>query len=99
MYTPGPSEAELEASGLTLEDLEGEGVEIWPENFRAYRLFCDLQTQWRVGMSGPSGLDYNVMYRMIDRMKLSPEVAEELEYDVRTMESEALSAMHERAEK
>jgi hypothetical protein len=95
MYTPGSSEAELEASGLTAEDLEWNAVEVWPENVRAYRLFTDLQTQWRVGMGGPTGLDYGVMFAMIDRMKLSPEAAEELEYDVRAMESEALSAMHE----
>lgn len=97
MYTPAPSEHELAAAGLTLEDLEGDGVEVWPENVRAYRLFCDLQTQWRVGMSGPSGLDYSVLFVMIDRMKLSDADAEDLEYDVRAMESEALSAMHEKA--
>ena len=34
---------------------------------------------------------------MIDRMKLSDADAEDLEYDVRAMESEALSAMHEKA--
>ncbi|MFK3741444.1 DUF1799 domain-containing protein [Massilia sp. TN1-12] len=99
MYTPAPSEQELAAAGLTEEDLEWDAVEVWPENVQAYQLFSSLQTQWRVGMSGPSGLDYNVMYRMIDRMKLSNADAEDLEYDVRAMESEALSAMHERAEK
>lgn len=97
MYTPAPSEQELAIAGVTLADYELESVEVWPENVQAYRLFCDLQTQWRVGMSGPSGLDYAVLFVMIDRMKLSPEAAEDLEYDVRAMESEALSAMHEKA--
>lgn len=97
MYTPAPSEQELAIAGVTLADYELESVVVWPENVQAYSLFCDLQTQWRVGMSGPTGLDYGVMYRMIDRMKLSDADAEDLDYDVRAMESEALSAMHKKA--
>lgn len=31
---------------------------VWAENLDAYHLWLAVQTQWRVGMSGPSGLDY-----------------------------------------
>jgi hypothetical protein len=93
MFTPAPSEHELAAAGLTAEDLEGDGIEVWPENQQAYVLFADLRTQWRMGMGGPSGLDYLVLYAALDRMKLSDEEARELEGDIRTMEYAALGAM------
>jgi len=96
MYTPAPSEHELAAAGLTAEDFECEAVELWPENERAYFLFLSLQTQWRVGMGGATGLDYLVLFAKLDRMKLSDEDAELLEQDIRAMEHEALKAMSER---
>ena len=44
--------------GLTLEDVEVQEVEIYPENWQPLCLFLALQTQWRVGPGGPTGLDY-----------------------------------------
>jgi hypothetical protein len=96
MFTPAPSESELEAAGLTLADLEGEAAEVWPEHERAWRLFNALQTQWRVGMAGPTGLDYNVLFHKMDRMGLDPDEYEEVEADIRVMEQEALATMSER---
>jgi hypothetical protein len=96
MFTPAPSEHELAAAGLTAEDFECEAVEIWPENQRAYFLFLDLQTQWRVGMGGATGLDYLVLFAKLDRMKAPADEAEELEQDIRVMEHEALRVMSER---
>lgn len=96
MYTPAPSEQELAVAGVTLADYESEAVGVWPENERAYFLFLDLQTQWRVGMGGATGLDYLVLFAKLDRMKLSDDEADELEQDIRTMEHEALKVMVER---
>ena len=31
---------------------------LWPENERAWRLWLQVQTQWRVGLDGKTGLDY-----------------------------------------
>lgn len=31
---------------------------LWPCNLRAWGLWQELQTQWRVGMAGATGLDY-----------------------------------------
>lgn len=70
-------------------------VEVWPENWPAFLLFSELQTQWRVGMNGPSGLDYNVLFKKLDRMGLSESEYADLEDDIRVMEFEALSVMHE----
>lgn len=98
MFTPAPSESELAAAGLTPEDFAGEAVEIWPENQQAYILFFELQTQWRMNMAGPTGLDYNTLFHKMDRMRLPPDDYEELEADIRAMEFAALGAMAEAAE-
>ena len=31
---------------------------LWPENERTWRLWLQVQTQWRVGLDGKTGLDY-----------------------------------------
>lgn len=38
---------------LTPDDLD-----IWPENWSAVEVFGGMLTQWRIGMAGPTGLDY-----------------------------------------
>lgn len=54
-----------------------------------------MQTQWRMGASGPYGLDYNVLYHRMDRMALTPERYNEIEACVRLMEAEALDEMRD----
>ena len=66
---------------------------VWPENMPAIRLFTTLQTQWRVGMSGPTGLDYNVLFARMRQLKLTGQDREWMFDDIRTIESEALSIM------
>lgn len=34
---------------------------LWPDNVDTFNLWCQLQTQWRVGMSGATGLDYTAV--------------------------------------
>lgn len=68
-------------------------VEIWPENYQAYLLFCTMDTQWRIGMSGPTGLDYAAL-PMALRMIAAPRAEwQQLMADIRVMESAALQAM------
>ena len=52
-----------------------------------------MRTQWRVGMSGPIGLDYNVLFRMLDRLNLSSSDYEVMFSDVQAMEFSALEAV------
>lgn len=94
MYAKAPDAAELAAFGLTLDDVAGEPVEIWPDNRSAFELFGALQTQWRVGMNGPIGLDYNVLYHRMDRMGLTPERYDDLEADIAAMEVAALGEIY-----
>lgn len=79
---------------MTLADLGDTAVEVWPDNQPALGLFLRLRTQWRVGPGGAVGLDYGVMYRMMDRLNLPADEYDELEADVAVMEAEALDVMH-----
>ena len=67
---------------------------MWPDNLPALNLFQFMRTQWRVGMNGPSGLDYNVLHNKMGRMGLSPEEYDQLESDIQVMEVAALNCMH-----
>jgi len=79
--------------GLTPDDVI-ETVEIWPEHAEALELFRRMSTQWRVGAGGATGLDYVVLYRMMDRMNLTTDRYDELEEEVGIMERAALAVMH-----
>ena len=65
-------------------------VPVWPENEAALRLFSALQTQWRVGMGGPTGLDYAVLPAVMDLQDVAHAARSALFADLRIMESEAL---------
>ena len=71
-------------------------VEIWPDTVRAFNLFQSLGTQWRVGMGGPTGLDYFVAYHRMDRMNLTADEYEQLDSDLQIMEAAALVVMQSR---
>lgn len=101
MYRPGLSKKDLavmEAAGLSPEDYPEEAVEVWPENWPAYALFAFMRTQWRVGFSGATGLDYNVLHRKMERMDLAPRDFDDLEGDIQAMEFAAICAMSDRDE-
>ena len=56
-------------------------------------LFDSISTQWRIGMGGPIGLDYSVLFHKMDRMKLSDADYSDLEMDIRVMEDAVLTYM------
>ena len=84
----------MAVAGLRREDLAADGVEIWPENMRAFDLFYSLRKQWRLApMGGPIGLDFLVAYNRMDRMGLTTEEYNQLDADLQVMEDAALEAM------
>jgi hypothetical protein len=88
--------------GLTMQEAEEEAakqdlIEVWPENWVAVCVFTSIGTQWRVAF-GPYGLDYNVLYRKLDRLGLEPDEYDEIEGSIRVLEAEALGEMHRQAE-
>lgn len=75
---------------------EAAAVEVWPENWPALNIFCQLQTQWNTsGMGGRTGLRYEALYPLLDR--LDPDDWEPTFSDVRTMEAAALIQMSDDA--
>lgn len=68
-------------------------VLVWPENAQAFDTFSRLRTQWRVGMGGPTGLDYTAVLAFMRRLKLSRKEADDLFDDVQVMEYEAMQTM------
>lgn len=83
----------MEQAGFLPEDYEGDEVEVWPENWPALQVFCRLQTQWRVGANGATGLDYAVLFDLLDRSGYAgPDWFQMLD-DVSEMERAALKSM------
>ena len=84
----------ITAFGFTEDDFAP--VEVWPENWEIFLLFRRLATQWRVGMGGPTGLEYGVAYRLLDDLAGGDrEEWYRLLDDLRVLEQAALEAMRD----
>ena len=76
------------------EDWDADVIEIWPENMESVQFFVRLSTQWRHGMSGPTGLDYASVLALL---RTQPrERRDELFDDVQVMEQAALNEIHQK---
>ena len=69
---------------------------MWPENAESISLFSSVSTQWRVGMGGPTGLDYVALFARMARMNLDDQTHERLFQDIRVIEAEALTILNTR---
>ena len=59
--------ADLAAFGIQAElPDKSEIFELWEEHVPAMEMFIRCSTQWRVGMSGAVGLDYTVLFHLMD---------------------------------
>ncbi len=63
--------------------------EVWEENWPALEMWLRVCTQWRVGMNGPVGLDYNVLQWMFQLYEIRN--PKELLDDLQIMETAALN--------
>lgn len=84
--------------GLTLDDIEDELVEVWPDAWPAFRLFDAMGTQWRLGQGGPSGLDYTAIAPTASMLGIKRRDLTDIFPDLRVMEVEALAVMAESME-
>lgn len=75
--------------------LQSDEIEVWPENWEAYLLFDRIRTQWRVGAGGATGLDYNVLFHVMEKRKLEAEEWDEMLLCIQAIEEGALAAMHQ----
>lgn len=94
LYWKPPTPEELEPYGLTLDDYPPPEVELWPENWPPIQLFTRYSTQWRVGMNGPIGLDYTVIFHDLDRRGLTDDEYDDLMASIRVIETVALEELH-----
>ncbi|AZC19539.1 hypothetical protein C4K40_4158 [Pseudomonas sp. CMR5c] len=84
--------------GLTLADIPEEEVEIWPDLWPAFLLFEAMNTQWRVGPGGASGLDYAAIPPTALMLGIKRRDLKKIFPDLRVMEAEALAAAAESME-
>lgn len=69
------------AFGIVIDDDQELGADddqvyhLWPENVVAWQCWRAIQTQWRVGMSGPTGLDYQGVSAFLDRQRMERDEA------------------------
>jgi hypothetical protein len=72
---------------------------LWPCNVRAWNVWQQVQTQWRVGMGGREGLDYGgVQVYLASLPGLRPKARAELWAGLRAMEHAALAVWAEQRE-
>lgn len=69
-------------------------VEILPDVWQSFEVFRAMATQWRMGMSGVTGLDYNCLPWVMKLHGVENEVV--VLTDIRVMEAVALDAIHKR---
>ena len=93
MYEKPIDEGELKRFGLSTADYAHEQLIVWHEHAQVYNVFCSMATQWRTGMSGATGLDYNVLPEMWRRLKVPLNERNDVFADLQTMEFAALKQM------
>jgi hypothetical protein len=80
--------------GFRPDDLD-ENAEVWPDIWPAFLLFEAMSTQWRTGMGGAVGLDYNAIPAVAQMLNIKRRDLPRMFHDLRVMESEALLIMSE----
>lgn len=85
----------LRRLGLQPGDLEGEAVDLWPENVRVVNVFAALQTQWAIGGTGVViGLRYEAVQSTLDLLGIK-KGRRAVFRDLQVMEAEALREIQE----
>ena len=79
--------------GLTVEEADGDAVEVWPDVVASVNVFIACATQWRVGMGGAVGLDYAAPESTLRLLALPRSGWPQVFDDIRIMEDEALKTM------
>jgi len=92
----------LAAFGLYREDdiaptpAAQDDFHLWPEHLSALRLWGAVQTQWRHGFAGATGLDYAGVGYVLQRWRAGRSEADRLFGELQIMERATLIAWAER---
>lgn len=95
MYSRDVDKHQAGLFGLQLEEIPEEVVWVWDINWNSFDLFHNLTTQWRVGMGGATGLDYNTIPVVGKLLGFKKKEINEMFPDLKVMENEALITMGE----
>lgn len=89
----------MQAAGFAPEDYAHERVEIWECNMQAFQFFQRIGTRWVVGgMGGVTGIRWEAVYPLMDKMGLEPEAWDALLSDLEVMERAALEVINRKDE-
>jgi hypothetical protein len=78
------------------EECKQEDEGVYPDNWQSVNLFLDMMTQWRVGMGGVIGLDYNALPVIWNARRIKTAERGDLLDDLKMMERAALAHLQER---
>lgn len=104
MYSGGGDEVKQNALFATMgatpemwdELRKSADVMIYPCNWLTVSVFMALQTQWRTGMSGATGLDYAALPAVFDVLGIAKKARKRVFDGIRVMESAVLNLWAER---
>ncbi len=69
-------------------------TEIWGEHETSFQIFQKFSRQWRVGMNGPTGMDYGLLPEILNGMRIiKPKARLRIIEELQTMENSALDTM------
>lgn len=88
----------MRAAGFEPEDYEGDVTEVWPENVPALQMFQRIGTRWVVGMGGVTGIRWEAIYPLMDRLGLDAPAWDALLSDLEVMEQAALEVINRKDE-
>lgn len=95
MYDSDMDEHQASLFGLKLSEIPPTEVDVWDINWPAFTVFHALWTQWRIGMSGATGLDYSVIPVVAKMLGYKKKEIKDMFSDIQVMENEALITMGE----
>jgi len=78
---------------------DGERAYLWPDNVRAWNCWQGVQTQWRVGMGGATGLDYAGVRAFLDEQQLAGDERREVFAGIQACERATLDVWAEQRER
>ena len=77
---------------MTVEEAT-QPVEVWPDNAMSVNVFITMSTQWRVGMNGATGLDYNALPAVMKLIGVPKKLRTAVFDDIRTLEDSAMETI------
>jgi len=94
-----PTKDEAARFGLTVEEASSPPAEVYPDNLATVNVFIAMQTQWRVGMAGATGLDYAALPVVMRCVGVARKDWSHVFDGLRAMEEVTLAEMHKDKDK